>query len=405
MTIEELKKYEEEYVFVVPSSSSQSLLTDDDINEKYLKGEVRIVTEQARYPLKSIPEMFSSKEYILNPDFQRRHRWDVVKQSRLIESFIINVPIPPIFLYEKEFSVYEVMDGLQRITAIKEFYENKFELKGLEQWTELNGRTYSTLPEQIQKGIDRRYLSSIILLKETAKDEIEAASLKQLVFARINSGGAKLEDQESRNAQYPGKFNKMLMELARDSYFCQIFDIPQKTEGENLETDSISEDLKNNSKFRTMKDVETVLRFFALRKIDAWGDSTFTNFLDRYANATTSISEDAVSAYSLLFKRTIRLAYELFGDYTFCMWRENKLTHKYSWSKNPTMVMYDSMMCVLSDYINDEGLLVAKKEEIVERTKEMFSDANFANGRNTSQANLKNRIKSLKSMMDSICNL
>ena len=120
--------------------------TDEEINEKYLKGEVRIVTEQARYPLSTIKDMFNGKDYILNPDFQRRLRWDRIKQSKLIESFIINVPIPPIFLYEKDYSVYEVMDGLQRITAIKEFYEDKYALEGLEIWPELNSKKYSSLP-------------------------------------------------------------------------------------------------------------------------------------------------------------------------------------------------------------------------------------------------------------------
>src|SRR6185369_14704328 len=108
-------------------------------------------------------------------------------QSRLMESFIMNVPIPPIFLYEVAYSRYEVMDGLQRLTAINEFYSDKFALTGLDQWPELNGMSYSTLPEQVRRGIDRRYLSSIILLQETARDELEAIRLKQLVFERINS--------------------------------------------------------------------------------------------------------------------------------------------------------------------------------------------------------------------------
>ena len=75
----------------------------NSINAKYVKGEVRIITEQARYPLPSVVAMYEDhKVYVLNPDFQRRHRWDREKQSRLIESFIMNVPIPPIFLYEVE---------------------------------------------------------------------------------------------------------------------------------------------------------------------------------------------------------------------------------------------------------------------------------------------------------------
>src|SRR4028119_1385741 len=87
-------------------------LSDDEINEKYKKGEIRIVTEQARYPLDTIENMLDSKQgdrkkYLLNPEYQRRKRWDNTRKSRLIESFIMNVPIPPIFLYEVDYSIYE----------------------------------------------------------------------------------------------------------------------------------------------------------------------------------------------------------------------------------------------------------------------------------------------------------
>ena len=145
-------------------NSEVPFLTSDQINEKYKKGEVRIVTEQARYPLNTIVNLVESDDYILNPEFQRRHRWDNTRKSKLIESFIMNVPIPPIFLYEFEYSKYEVMDGLQRLTAISQFYKDEFVLQELGEWKELNGYKYSTLPEQVRKGIDRRYISSIILL-------------------------------------------------------------------------------------------------------------------------------------------------------------------------------------------------------------------------------------------------
>src|SRR5208337_1398120 len=193
---------------------------DDLINQKYIKGDVRIVTEQARYPLNTIASMVESEDYKLNPEFQRRHRWDTDKRSRLIESFIMNVPIPPIFLYEDRYSHYEVMDGLQRLTAIYEFYKDRLVLEGLEEWPELNGRSYSSLPEQLRRGVDRRYLSSVILLQETAKDPTEAQRLKQMVFERINSGGVKLEPQESRNAIYDGPLNRLCIKLARTPALC-----------------------------------------------------------------------------------------------------------------------------------------------------------------------------------------
>ncbi|EKN6348121.1 DUF262 domain-containing protein, partial [Yersinia enterocolitica] len=158
-----------------------------------MQGEIRIVTEQARYPLNTISsQIVHNKDYKLDPEFQRRHRWNNKRRSALIESLIINVPIPPIFLYEYDFSSYEVMDGLQRLTAIAKFYDDEFELEGLSQWPELNGRTYSTLPDKIRKGIDRRYISSIILLNETAKTSVQADFMKQMVFDRINSGGELL---------------------------------------------------------------------------------------------------------------------------------------------------------------------------------------------------------------------
>ncbi|RNA78453.1 DUF262 domain-containing protein, partial [Staphylococcus aureus] len=89
-------------------------------------------------PLNTIVSLVESEDYILNPEFQRRHRWDATRKSKLIESFIMNVPIPPIFLYEFEYSKYEVMDGLQRLTAISQFYKDEFILQDLGEWKELN---------------------------------------------------------------------------------------------------------------------------------------------------------------------------------------------------------------------------------------------------------------------------
>ena len=174
------------------------------INEKYMKGETRLVTEQARYPLPTLKELFSKEStYELQPDFQRRKgRWSIEKKSKLIESFIINVPVPPVFLYEVSFANYEVMDGLQRISTIIDYYNDEFELTGLDQWAELNGMKYSELPEKIKEGIDRRYLSSIILLNESASNPQKAMQMKQLVFERLNTGGETLSGQEISNAIY-----------------------------------------------------------------------------------------------------------------------------------------------------------------------------------------------------------
>jgi len=86
-----------EEIKINPVNQVDLQLSDDDINKKYRDGEIRIVTEQARYPLNTISAMVHSKEYKMNPEYQRRHRWDNQRRSRLIESLIMNVPLPPIF--------------------------------------------------------------------------------------------------------------------------------------------------------------------------------------------------------------------------------------------------------------------------------------------------------------------
>lgn len=403
MQLEELREFENGFYKPHQGKTEQKRnLTEEEINDKYLKGEVRIVTEQARYPLPSLSELFSSNSYILRPEFQRRHRWDVKKQSKLIESFIMNVPVPPIFLYEKDFSVYEVMDGLQRVTAIMEFYQDKYTLEGLEQWEELNGKRYSQLPEQIKKGIDRRYISSIILLKETAKSEDEANRMKQMVFSRINSGGAKLEDQEYRNSQYASAFNNMIIGLARNPYFCEIFDIPQRTADEDLFGDNISNDLKENQLFSKMKDVEYVLRFFAMRNIQAWNKCTLSKFLDQVLQDSRNLPDNVTSKYRELFDETIKLAFDIYGDNVFKLRKkmvlkdadDGKDVYLWRWNSTPNLMVYDPVMVALSNNIERKAELVDKKNEILGKTQYLFEHyEGMWNGRNTAKANVEERIE------------
>ena len=163
--------------------------TDREINERYARGEGRIVVETNREKLPGFINLMKQENYMdLRPFYQRRPRWFPEKQSLLIESFIMNIPVPPVFLYEKDYNSYEVMDGQQRITALRDFYADKLELTGLKQWPEINGRSYNTLPDKIQAGLDRRSITSIVLLKESTSDEFEVSILRETVFERLNTG-------------------------------------------------------------------------------------------------------------------------------------------------------------------------------------------------------------------------
>lgn len=385
------------------SEENARKLSNDEINEKYKKGEVRIVTEQARYPLNTIVNLVNSPDYILNPEFQRRHRWDTSRKSKLIESFIMNVPIPPIFLYEAEYSVYEVMDGLQRLTAISQFYEDKFALQDLEEWKELNGMKYSELPEQVKKGIDRRYISSVILLQETAKTETEANRLKQLVFERINSGGEKLKAQEIRNALYPGGLNNLTISLSRNEYFCRMWNIPIPDEYE-IETGQPRLEVIEDKYFKDMSDAELVLRFFAYRQIDQWQGNTMEFFLDEYLKkGNEQFTEEVLESLKDLFEQTTKFAYDLFAEKAF--WLHRNREDKWFHYERPTKILYDPLMQVLANNLESKDKIVAKKAEISQGLGVLHKkEQETFKGRDTNKTKVLDRIlildKYLKTFID-----
>jgi uncharacterized protein with ParB-like and HNH nuclease domain len=376
----------ETFTFQDNSDTFKECLSDDEINEKYKKGEIRIVTEQARYPLDSIETMLDNKKYILDPEYQRRKRWNNTRKSKLIESFIMNVPIPPIFLYEIDYSIYEVMDGQQRLTAIYDFYKGKFELEGLEYWQELEGRNYQNLPEQVRRGIDRRYLSSIILLQETAKSQKEAEYLKQIVFERLNSGGEQLTPQETRNALQNGKFNQLCIKLSKNEYFRKMWNFPLESEGEK--------NLLENESYKKMEDVELVLRFFAYRHCDKL-KSSVDKFLDEYLKQANSYPDETMNKLENLFNETINLIYQILENSAFIPPKEDR-------NKNtPLKIVYDAMMQVFARKIDFKNELLKYKEVI---KREMYSDEKMLyvaeendrflfEGRYTSRKGLEARIR------------
>lgn len=390
----EIKKFENENIEIFKTEEiNNHIVSDEEINEKYISGEVRIVTEQARYPLDTICTMLNSGKYQLRPDFQRRRRWERPKQSRLIESFIMNIPIPPIFLYEYEFSKYEVMDGLQRLTAIKEFYDDKFPLEGLEYWKELNGKKYSELPQEIKSGIDRRYLSSLILLKETANSKTKADEMKQLVFERINSGGVKLEYQESRNALYSGNFNDLVITLSRNEYFCKIFDIPISEEE--------TEELANNTMYKTMADVEMVVRFFAMRYLNEYEGITLKVFFDKFTDSANKLPQSVLDDYQHVFEQTIKLVFDIYGEQAFCLYKQISGKEQWYLTRNPKKTIYDPVMTVLSQKLDYADSFLKNKDQVMAATIELMKNQpELFNGRKGTKSDIAKRIDAFDAMFN-----
>lgn len=221
------------------------------IIDKFLQAQNRLVFQSSDLSLESISNMVKGEAINIKPKYQRRERWNTTKQSALIESFLLNIPVPPIFLAEDEYGKYSVIDGKQRITSVYNFIELKHALVNLEKFTELEGMTFNELPAQLNNALKiRPYIRVITLLKQSDP------TLKYEVFNRLNTGGEKLLPQEIRNATYEGELNDLLIELSENSFLRKQLNIEP---GKNKIKSKI---------YQEMLDVEYVLRFFTLR--DYW---------------------------------------------------------------------------------------------------------------------------------------
>lgn len=376
--------------------------TDEELNSRYAKGDIRIVTESARYSLAHILTMLretvegeaGQKElrYKLDPEYQRRHRWSDERKSRLIESFLMNVPVPPVFLYERDLARFEVMDGRQRLTALSDFYADKFALTGLQYWSDLDGRTYSKLPSKVRDGIDRRYISSIILLKETAATPEQAAMLKKMVFERLNSGGVKLASQETRNAVYDGPLNKLCLELSENVSFRRMWGIPlnpapEKVDDEDTEEADDDSTTTGERMFERMEDVEMVLRFFAYRQIGSFkaGLNKITEFLDAFIVEGNRFPAALLGQYRTMFESTVEFLWSALETDSFCL---------VGTSKRPTKTVYDPLMFVANSdaVVPHRAQLIAQKDVLRAELAAMYKNnqALFA-GRRTNFPDTQSR--------------
>lgn len=378
--------------------------TDEELNSRYVKGDIRIVTEQARYPLAGILQMLEetkaddtgvvSKRYMLDPEYQRRHRWSDIRKSRLIESFLLNVPVPPVFLYERDLARFEVMDGRQRLTALSEFYADRLVLVGLEYWSDLDGRRYSELPSKVRDGIDRRYISSIILLQETATNEAQAATLKKLVFERLNAGGVKLASQETRNAIHSGPLNTLCLQLSENLEFRRMWGIPQDPDAMGATQYEYMDDASDESTalglrmFQKMEDVELVLRFFAYRQINEFkaGLNKISEFLDLFLIKGNRFHSDLLQIYREMFDSTVAFLWEVLGADCFTLLEKSK--------KRATKIVYDPLMYVANSpaVIFHQPQLILHKEVLREELQKMYAaNAELFAGRRTNFTDTQQR--------------
>lgn len=189
-----------------------------DLEKSLDKARQFVKTDSYPMSIGELSSMYTSGEIILRPEYQRYFRWTVEQKSKLIESILIGLPLPSVFVAQDETGSWEVVDGMQRLstifdfmgelnsTATQDFYYQKFSnLSGeLYYLADFEGKNWRDLSRRIQLDFKRTKIQLTILLRETDPDA------KFELFQRLNSGGTSISGQELRNAIIAGKDKKVL---------------------------------------------------------------------------------------------------------------------------------------------------------------------------------------------------
>lgn len=334
-----------------PSESEAFSAPDDDPIDFWEKKQRELVTSVVDYNLSTLAEITRDKTIDLAPRYQRRFRWDAQRQSKLIESFLMNVPIPPIFLNEDSYGQYSVIDGKQRLTAVTEFMLGRLRLSGLTVFSDINGLTFDELPSKLQAVLKTRpTLRAVIVLRQSDVD------VKFEVFRRLNTGGVKLNAQEIRNSTYPGTTNNLILDLSEHPELHAALGIKVKAK---------------SPLYREMRDAEFVVRYLTFR--DSWQDVSggMRREMDRFMAEHQNETESWILDSKRDFLEAVASVVAAFGTYAFRRWQPDAGT----WRKQVLASLFDAQMFACRDW--NEQDLVDNQPDLIRGMKKLFKSAEF----------------------------
>lgn len=378
------------------SETREKITSDAAIEQAYVNLSFRVIYQSNNYFLPQIRDLINAREVInLRPEYQRRLRWSRKQKSLLVESLLLNIPVPPIFLFESDLARYELMDGQQRLNAIHEYLGNDYALTGLDKLHFLNGKRYSNLPPKLRRGLDRASIGAIVLLRETKGDEADPHLVRRYVFERLNTGGRPLNPQEMRNSIFRGEFNELIIKLARNNTFCRMFGIPEYTATDESEYYEDPERQKNNL-YRTMGDCQIVLRFFALVD-DDYIRGSMRNILDACMKRHQEADSSTLEIYKTQFEKLLDACEAIFQDEAFLLLPDENGNRRVS------IALYDATMVAL--YRRKENLdQFVKKGEAVKAGVEklLASKGEVLTGKANTAQSIKDRIHMLGTVLDAV---
>lgn len=302
------------------------------------------------YPFETLVSRITSDspKTILNPEFQRKYKWDKDgwgRASKFIESCLMRIPLPSCYFAEDDDRRQLVIDGVQRLTTITRFFNDEFALEGMTTFKELEGKKFSELGD-LKAELESTTIRCIVLRKENPKKLIRE------IFARLNQGAVQLSPQEIRHAIYPGSLDDLLVELAEVSEI-KTFGIVE--DGDKVRNDREPE--------------EQVLRFFAFSddlELTGFND-ILSDFLDSYMEQNFELTVQNIDQLRTKFQSAMKNCKEVFGENLFMDATRDR--------PRQGMIHYDLLMVTVG--LLDEQAVLTNKEKIRNAYNELCARDDF----------------------------
>lgn len=302
------------------------------------------------------------------PSFQRGYVWDPKKASKLIESILLNVPLPLVYTAVQENGKEVVIDGQQRLTTCFAFIEGffplskkdeeseargqsvrrrPFRLTKLKILAELEGKNFSELSDDM-KTLFKHFQIPIIKISKDSHPDV-----KFEIFERLNTGSVSLADQELRNCIYRGTYNNLINELAKNQQFQTI--------------------IGANNPVARMQDIELVLRFLAFNEVTHLNyDGRMRSFLNTHMSDNRDVSSEKSARFRTEFDKAISLVYSVFGEKAFRRFSIGSQSKPNGgWEKAINKAVYDVIMFWFAR--QDKNTVMRHKDEIREKFIDLCS--------------------------------
>lgn len=301
------------------------------------------------YPFETLIQRVKADppKLILDPDFQRKYKWDKEgwgRASKFIESCLMRIPLPSCYFAENDTKAHLVIDGVQRITTIIRFMNDEFALEGMTAFVHLEGKKFSQLGS-LAADLESTTIRCIVLRNENPKELVAE------IFARLNKGAVELTDQEIRHALFAGLFDKLLTELA-DHPAIKNFKIGK--------SGLAARDSREGD--------ELVLRYFAFKETGGEYSDNLTRFLDRFMEKSLKFDLVRISELKVDFLKSLDACQIVFDD-------DEIFSDINRERRRQGIVYYDLLMGSLGEV--DAQLLQSKRTEIRESFKELCRSNDF----------------------------